>query len=86
MCSVAESWSHANKEECYDNDEHTDADNDQEYCDDDDDVDEEEEEDIMYSDTEQEPDRLTTLLVNSHEVNSDDESNLSTELTSPEFR
>ena len=78
MSSVAESCPH---EGYYDNNEH--VHNDQEYDNGDD---EEEEEDIMYSDAEQEPDHLIPLLVNSNERDGNNESILSTELTSPKSR
>lgn len=72
MSSVEESCSYGNEEEYYDNNEHTDVDNDQESCDDDDN------EDMLFSDTEQEPDYSTP-----HEVDGNDESNSSTELINP---
>ena len=86
MSSVVESCSYGNKEEYYDNNGHTDVDNDQESCDDDDDDDDDDNEDgdnedILFSDTEQDPDYSTP-----HEVDGIDESNLSTELINPKSR
>lgn len=66
------------EEEYYDNG-HTDVDNDQESCDDDDNNEDDDNEDILFSDTEQEPDYSTP-----HEVDGNDESNLSTELINPQ--
>ena len=77
VSSVEKSCSHSNSEEYLDNlndkKGHDDVDIDDQ-CNDD-----------SYE-IEQETDHLTPLLVNSHEVDCDDESNLSTELTSPKSR
>lgn len=77
MSSVVESCSYGNKEEYYDNNGHIDVDNDQDSCNNEDGDDE----DILFSDTEQDPDYSTP-----HEVDGIDESNLSTELINPKSR
>lgn len=81
VSTVEESCSHNNSERYSDdkdnNDGHDGIDDDYEY-----------DGDVIgdIEDNEKESDHLTPLLVNSHEVNRDDESNLSIELTSPKSR
>ena len=73
-----ESYSRNNSERCSDekdnNDGHDGIDDDYEYSDD------------VIEDIEEESDHLTPFLVNSHEVNDDGQSKLSTELTSLKSR
>lgn len=78
VSNVEKSCSHSNSEEYFDNLNESKGDDD--IC---------SVNDKCFDDSyeiQQEPDRLTPLLVNSHEVDGDDESNLSRESTSPKSR